>query len=146
MALPAIFLLFLFLILPFLGAFAMSFTNQRLVSPNPTEFVGTSNFTDLLSLRFFTLEPERDATTGEVLRDEDGNIKYPRLRNFTRNNPDYPQLDGMQEWRSWQSGENRTVLLASDVLFWTALTNTFIFVVVVAPLQGGLALLLALLI
>lgn len=146
MALPSMLLLFVFLILPFLGAFAMSFTNQRLVSPNPTEFVGTRNFVDLLSLRFFTLEPARDETTGVVLRDEDGNIEYPRLRTFTRNNPEYPELDGMQEWRSWQAGENRIVLLATDVLFWTALTNTLIFVIVVAPLQGGLALLLALLI
>ncbi|MEM6281768.1 MAG: sugar ABC transporter permease [Chloroflexota bacterium] len=146
MALPAMLLLFTFLLLPFLGAFAMSFTNQRLVSPNPTEFVGTSNFVDLLSLRIFTLEPVRDETTGEVVRDEDGNIEYPRLRTFTRNNPEYPQLDGMQEWRSWQTGETRTVLLATDVLFWTALVNTVIFVVVVAPLQGGIALLLALLI
>lgn len=146
MALPSVFLIFLFLIMPFVGAFVMSFTNQRLVSPNPTEWVGLRNFENLLSLQVFTLEPLRDEATGEVLRDEDGEIQYPRLREFTRNNPDYPEIAGMQEWRSWQSGENRTVILARDVLFWTALFNTLGFVIVVAPLQGGLALLLAVLI
>lgn len=146
MAFPSLLLLFMFLILPFIGAFAMSFTNQRLVSPNPTEFVGLRNYENLLTLRFFTLEPERDEGTGEILRDEDGQIDYPRLRTFTRNNPDYPELDGMREWQSWQVGEDRLVLLAQDPLFWTALVNTVIFVLVVAPTQGGLALLLAVLI
>lgn len=146
MAFPAVFLLFMFLILPFLGAFVMSFTNQRLVSPNPTELVGLRNYENLLTLRFFTLEPELDEETNEILRDEDGNIEYPRLREFTRSNPDYPELDGLQELTSWQSGDNRTVLLARDVLFWKALSNTVLFVVIVAPVQGLLALALAILI
>jgi len=34
-------LIFTFMILPFLMAFGFAFTNQRLISPNPTEFVGT---------------------------------------------------------------------------------------------------------
>ena len=37
-------------------------------------------------------------------------------------------------------------MLASDVVFMKALKNTFLFVLVVAPVQGGLALLLALMI
>jgi multiple sugar transport system permease protein len=52
----------------------------------------------------------------------------------------------MREWFSWSSGEGRTYVLARDVVFMTAIVNTFIFVLVVAPLQGGLALGLALLI
>lgn len=146
MAFPSMFLLFMFLILPFLGAFQFSFTNQRLISPNPPEFVGLDNFRDLLTMRIFTLEPERDEATGEVVRDEDGEIVYPRLRTFTRGNPEYPELDGLAEWRSWQVGENRTVILASDPLFLTAFFNTLSFVVVVAPLQAGLALCLAVLV
>jgi multiple sugar transport system permease protein len=37
-------------------------------------------------------------------------------------------------------------VIAKDVIFMKALVNTFIFVIVVAPLQGGLALMLALMI
>ena len=146
MAGPAVVLMLLFMIIPFLMAFAFSFTNQRLISPNPTEWVGTRNYERLLSVRFFTLEPTIDEITGDPLRDEDGNITYPRLREYTRNNPDYPELAGMREWHSWQIGDNRLVLLAKDVVFMRALQNTITFVVFVAPIQGGLALLLALLI
>jgi multiple sugar transport system permease protein len=69
---------------------------------------------------------------GAVVRDEDGAIEYPRVSNFTRNNPDFP-YQGMREWFRWQSGENRNVVVASDVVFMKALVNTFFFVIVVAP-------------
>ncbi|MEM8588350.1 MAG: sugar ABC transporter permease [Pseudomonadota bacterium] len=146
MASPAFLLMLLFLITPFFLAFGLSLTNQRLISPNPAEYVGARNFENLLGLSFFVLEPERDEA-GEVIRDDDGTPEYPRLRTFTRNNPDYPHLDGMREWMSigW-TGDSRLVLLASDVVFMKALTNTILFVIVVAPMQAGIALLLALLI
>ncbi|KAJ54953.1 sugar ABC transporter permease [Actibacterium mucosum KCTC 23349] len=144
MALPGAGLIATFIILPFFLAFAFSLTNQRLVSPNPTEYVGFENYSDLLGLAVFTLEPERDEAGNAVIKD--GEIQYPRLRNFTRRNPDYPHLQGKREWFSWQSGENRTVVLASDVVFMRALVNTFLFVLVVAQVQSGIALGLALLI
>lgn len=146
MVAPATFLLGLFLITPFFAGIGFAFTNQRLISPNPPEFVGMRNFNRLLTLRFFTLEPELDEETGAIIRDDEGEIVYPRLREFTRNNPDYPQLDGLREWMSWQRGENRLVLLASDVVFMRSLVNIFYFVVIVVPMQGGLALLLAILV
>lgn len=145
MATPAFSLVVLFLIVPFVFAFALSFTNQRLISPNPTEFVGMRNFEQLLSVNVLPLEPERD-DSGAILRDDDGAVSYPRIRNFTRNNPDFPQYDGMREWFSVPFGDTRYVVLAKDVVFMRALQNTFVFVLVVAPVQGGLALLLALLI
>lgn len=145
MAGPAFTLIVLFLILPFVLAFALSFTNQRLISPNPTEFVGTRNFEQLLGMGLLTLEPERD-DTGALALDDDGRPSYPAIRGFTRSNPDYPQYAGMREWTAWQWGENRVVLLARDLVFMKALTNTVLFVAVVAPVQGGLALLLALLV
>ena len=144
MAFPALLVLTVFLVIPFLMAFVISFTNQRLISPNPAEWVGLRNFERLLTIRPFTLEPERNES-GAFVYDDDGSLSYPRLRNFTRNNPDYPELDGLREFTSWQAGDNRTVILAADVVFLRALINTLIFAAVIAPLQGGLALLLALL-
>ncbi|HEX5858583.1 MAG TPA: sugar ABC transporter permease [Microbacterium sp.] len=41
---PAAVLLVLFLIIPVILAFALSFTNARLISPNPPRFVGADNF------------------------------------------------------------------------------------------------------
>jgi multiple sugar transport system permease protein len=141
---PGFGLIALFIVLPFFFAFYFSLTDQRLVSPNPTQWVGLQNYRSLLAVGVLTLEPERD-DAGEIVREDDGAIEYPRVRSFTRSD-DYPQYEGMREWFSWQSGENRTVVLARDVVFMKALTNTFLFVLVVAPVQATLALGLALLI
>ena len=146
MATPAALLLLGFLIIPFLMAFVLSFTNQRLISPNPTEYVGTRNFERLLTLRFLQLDPEMDAATGQPVVDEEGNVVYPKVRDYTRNNPDYPQYDGLQEWLSWQWGDTKWVLLAGDSVFMRSLVNTFAFALFVVPIQAGLALLLAVLI
>lgn len=143
-ALPGTALILTFIVIPFFFAFALSLTNQRLISPNPTEYVGLKNYRDLLGLAVVTIEPERNEA-GEVVIDDDGEIVYPRLRTITRSD-DFPQYRGMREWFRWQSGEDARVVIASDVVFMKALVNTLLFVLVVAPVQGGLALVLALLI
>ncbi len=144
-ALPGFGLLALFIVVPFFFAFFLSLTNQRLISPNPTEFVGLDNYRSLLSISVLSIEPEQDEA-GQIVRDAEGNAQYPRVRSFTRNNPDFPQYAGMQEWFRWHSGETAKVVVATDVVFWKSLRNTLMFVLVVAPVQGALALGLALLI
>lgn len=52
MVAPATFLLLMFLVIPVLLAFGLSFTNARLISPNPPRFVGMDNF-----VRAFTADP-----------------------------------------------------------------------------------------
>ncbi|WP_217712099.1 carbohydrate ABC transporter permease [Kitasatospora sp. NA04385] len=52
MASPAVLLLLAFLIVPVLLGFVLSFTNARLVSPEPLRFVGLDNF-----VRAFTVDP-----------------------------------------------------------------------------------------
>lgn len=147
MASPAILLLLGFLIIPFFMAFGLAFTNQRLISPNPTEFVGARNFERLLTIRTLTVEPLLDEATGALILDEDGNLNYPRTRLFTRDNPDYPELAGLQELRTIdRSDGTRTVIVAGDPVFIRAVLNTLYFTIVVVPVQGALGLLLALLI
>lgn len=145
MAAPAILLIFAFLVTPFFLGMGLSFTNQRLVSPNPPSYIGMKNFSDLLGMGVLVLEPERNEQ-GEIERDDAGEPEYPRIRSFTRNNPDYPRYQGMREYLSFAWGDNRVVILARDVVFLKAIVNTICFVAVVAPLQGGLALGLALLV
>jgi multiple sugar transport system permease protein len=144
-ALPGFGLLAMFIVVPFFFAFYLSLTNQRLISPNPTEFVGLDNYRNLLSISVLSIEPEVD-DAGAVVRDADGPPEYPRVRTFTRNNPDYPQYAGMREWFRWHSNDTAKVVVATDVVFWKSLRNTLMFVLVVAPVQGALALGLALLI
>src|SRR5918994_5480292 len=89
-ALPAVLLIVLFVVTPLVSAFVVSLTNQSLVSGNETEWVGADNFTRLLEVRYLTLDPVRDEATGEVTRDENGDVVYPAVRDYTRNNPDHP--------------------------------------------------------
>jgi multiple sugar transport system permease protein len=145
MASPAVILLLAFLIVPFFLAFFYAFTNQRLISPNPTEYVGLANFKQLLTVNVLFLDPIVDQT-GQPVLDEKGNRTYPSERQYTRNNPNYPQYNGLQKWTAWDIGETRWVLLAGDVVFLKSLFNTFYFALVIVPGQAGLGLVLALLI
>ena len=88
---PAFVLLLIFLIGPFFAGVSYSFTNQRLISGNPTEFVGIRNYTRLLRLDYLMLEPTKDQKTGQPARDETGNVQYQRSRDFTRDEVKYPQ-------------------------------------------------------
>jgi multiple sugar transport system permease protein len=146
MAGPAVLLLFTFLAVPFILAFVLSFTNQRLLSPNPAEFVGTQNFARLLTVQLLTLEPEIDPATGQLQRDPAGNLVYPAVRGYTRKNPAHPELNGLQEYMELRIGDSKLVVLVGDAVFLRSLVNTIVFTMVIVPVQGGLALLLALLI
>lgn len=143
---PAAVLITLFLILPFGAAFYFSFTNQRLVSPEATEFVGNDQFDRLLSFEWVTLEPGVD-DAGNVLRDDStGDPLYPELRELTRNRPD-SRFDGLQEWFSIpRGGDERTFFLVGDVTFAKSLVNTLYFAAVIVPVQALFGLLLALLV
>ncbi len=143
---PALLLIIVFLIVPIAMGLGFSFTNQRLISPNPTEFVGGRNFESLFRLRVFPIQAEIDSETGAPLLDEEGNMVFPRVRNFVRNNPEYPELNGLQESFSFVRGTTKYTLLAGDAVFVRSLVNIFYFIVIVIPVQGGLALFLAILV
>jgi len=58
---PALLLLGLFMLVPLLFAAAATFTDHRLVSPEPTRYVGLENYARLLALQVVEVEPLRDA-------------------------------------------------------------------------------------
>ncbi len=203
MATPAILLLLAFLIIPFFMAFGFAFTNQRLISPNPTEFVGLRNFKRLLTVRYVPIEAETDEAGNllyvnnegdDIEVDENGRFivfdvdgdqipvdangdlietrpdgtpimvdmgrrqppipaieyeatyKFPRTRTFTRDNPDFPKLDGLQEAFTFVRGTTQHTILGGDAVFLKSLLNIFYFAAVIVPIQGGLGLGLALLV
>jgi multiple sugar transport system permease protein len=138
---PALLLFGVFILLPLLLAAGATFTNHRLVSPEPTRYVGLENYRRLLALQVVTVEPLRDAA-GAVVRDEEG-VRFPTWRQTRRARP------GLADYRpAWQVqfGERRVVLAATDPLFYRSLINTFLFALLVLPLQCGVALGLALLV
>lgn len=143
---PAFIGLFVFLILPFILAVVLSFTNQRLLSPNPTEGVGLRNYDRLLSVTTLAVDPLIDEATGEIAHDDAGNIEYPRSRSITRDTEQYPQYDGFVEWFSIDAFGQRHYILAKDPTFLRSIINNFLFALIVVPVQSGLALGLAMLI
>lgn len=142
MSVPALIGLALFVVLPFVLAIVFSFTDQRLLSPNPSEFVGLRNYDRLLAVTVVPIEAERDAA-GQPLREADGSPQFPRLRSLARKNPAY---EGYREVASIDAGGTRYTLAAKDPLFWRGLGNIVLFVLLVVPLQCGAALGCALLI
>ena len=143
MSAPALIGLFLFVALPLFGGVYWSFTNKRLISPLPTKYVGFQNYQNLLGLQIVRLEPEIDPATSQVRIDAEGNKVFPSARSIVRNNPAY---QGFRQWFSFDGFGNRYVVIAKDPTFLRALINTFIFVMVIVPGQGGLALVMALLV
>ncbi len=143
---PAFLLLLLFLIGPFFMGVWFSFTDQRLISPTPAQFVGTRNYARLLQVSVLTVDPLVDPATNQPLRDKHGNVRYPPTFTFTQNAQKYPQYFEMQQWFSVDLGNHRYVVLAHDPTFMHAIFNNIFFALVVIPLQTGLGLLLALLV
>ncbi|MBN0987489.1 carbohydrate ABC transporter permease [Amphritea pacifica] len=142
MSAPALLGLFMFMVLPFLMALGMSFTDQRLLSPNATEWVGLRNYDRLLNISWLVQEPVSDADN-HLKQTADGELVYPRLRSVLRKNPEYKEF---KEFTHWSFGDKRVVLLAKDPSFIQSIINTLLFVILVVPIQCGTALGLALLI
>lgn len=140
--LPALLLILVFSIAPTFLAFILSLFNARLVSPNPPSFVGLDNFWRLLSLEFREVGPLHDPT-GLAIHISSGGYKFPAARDI-QTGVDALHIKG--ELASWLStdGSRKFYILAGDPLFWKSLLNTLVFVVVVVPVQAGLALALAL--
>lgn len=137
MGLPGLAILFTFVLLPLILGGFWSLTNQRLISPVPSRFVGLDNYRNLLSIKVLSLEDEI-ATRG-LSTNQDANP----LREILRSDPTY---EGFREWFRLDHGDTTRVVVASDVVFMKSLVNTLVFVLVIVPGQGGLALLLALLV
>lgn len=149
MLLPAGLLLIFFTLLPFLSAIRLSFTNQPLVpqlqpdgTQRPADFVGLANYARLLRVEFIPLQPEVGAD-GQPQRDETGALVYPRARSILRGDERY---EGLAELAQIDLFGARTLIAAGDPSFWHALRNVFTFVLLVVPLQTGLALALAILV
>ena len=134
---PAVSMMLLFLVTPVILAFSLGFTNAKFASPNEPKFIGIENFTEMLSLGQVTVEADPN----------DENVAYDNLRVFTKpsNNSPYAGMQILSESYS-ADGTKADFTVAGDALFWKSLLNTLVFAAVIAPLQGGLALVLALLI
>ena len=136
MAAPAVGLILLFIILPFALAFGLSFTNQRLFSPNPTA-VGRHR-----QLQAAARRGRADARAG-ARRRRRGRARRRRPARPIRGCAATPATTrtirtcrGCRSGSASSAARSRTYVLASDVVFMKALRNTFVFVLCVAPRAG----------
>lgn len=134
---PAVAMMLLFLVAPVILAFSLGFTNAKFASPKDPQFTGVDNFVKMLSLGQVTVDADPN----------DQNVAFDNLRELTRpaNETQYAGMQVLTESYS-ADGSEANFTIAGDALFWKSVGNTFIFAAVIAPLQGGLALGLALLI
>ncbi|WP_320152679.1 sugar ABC transporter permease [uncultured Tolumonas sp.] len=139
---PAFLGLILFIFVPFIMALVLSFSDQRLLSPNPTEGVGFRNYDRLLAVTLLKQDALHDDQQ-KILLDEKGAPQFERLRTVLRKDPSYK---GYSELSTLTFSESRFVILAKDPLFIKSFVNTIQFAILVIPLQCGAALLLALLV
>lgn len=142
MGLPAIGGLILFVLVPFLMALGLTFTDQRLVSPEPGRFIGLANYERLLSVNYLLQEPLRDAA-GAALKGDKAEPLFIRSRDVIRHTP---TLHGYRPIWEFRIKERRITILAKDPEFLRSLFNTFLFAAMVVPLQCLVALSLALLV
>ena len=135
---PAFLLLLVFLIGPFFMGVVYSFTDERLISPVPAQYIGAKNYSQLLQVSILTVDPLVDPTTNRPARDKNGHVLYPSLRTFTQDEQKYPQYFQLEQWFSVNLGNHHYVVLAHDPTFLRSIFNNIFFALVVIPLQTGL--------
>ncbi len=125
-------------------------------SPNkPLNFVGTQNFQDLMSLQVVTLPRLSDADSGEEMfqcgrKKVVASAVAEQQAAGTECSPAYANPrdyapEGYTAWRPlFTTDTTLTMLVATDPRFWTAVSNTVIYVTVTVIANLSLGLLLAL--
>src|ERR1700694_5196348 len=101
---PAFLLLLVFLIGPFFMGVVYSFTDQRLISPEPAQFIGAKNYARLLQVSVLRVDPLLNPTTHQPAHDKNGQVLYPSLRTFTQNQQKYPQYFQLEQLFSLNIG------------------------------------------
>lgn len=134
---PALFGLIIFLVIPFVLAFALTFTNQRLISPKPGQFVGLQNYDRLLSVKILVQDPE---VGSEQI---DAKPQFVRVRDITRKDTKYL---GFRPLSDIVVANKKITLLAKDPNFIRSIGNTLQFAMLVVPTQCLCALFLAVLV
>ena len=136
--LPTFAILFLLAIYPLGQVFYLSFTNARFADPSATtEFVGLSNYRDLLSFTIVELPPELDDNGQQVI--EDGE---PQYASAFRTLPREPRR--FSPVREFGFGGKHYVLGAANADFIKSVGDTVFVTVIAVALEALLGMAIAL--
>ncbi len=137
---PTFAILFLIAIYPLGQVIYLSFTNARFADPSATtEFVGWSNYRDLLSFTIRELPPELDDDGQQVV--EDGVPQYERASRVLRGEGDARDFGVVREFNF---GGNRYVLGAANADFIRSVGDTVFVAVIAVALEALLGIAIAL--
>jgi multiple sugar transport system permease protein len=142
MSSPALLLLTIFVVLPLVMGLGWSFTNKRLISPLPTEYVGLKNYENILAIKILLIDPIVD-DTGVPQLNENGEIQYMRVRDVIRANQNYQDFRLYTEFNAFG---RHIAIIAKDPDFYRALINTTLYVLIIVPSISVISLLLAILV
>ena len=131
---PALLLFAGFVLLPFLMSVAFSFTNVKLLQPEPVEWVGLDNYTRMFALKVVQAPP--------TLTEVEAQIPSRQWRALKCTQPGH--LEGYQYLAKVSAGGTAYLIGARDPQFLRSVANTFLFALLVVPLQTALALAMAL--
>ena len=131
---PALLLFAGFVLLPFLMSVAFSFSNIKLLQPEPLEWVGLDNYTRMFALKVIVAPP----ATSEI----EQQIPSRQWRRLKRAQPE--SFAGYQYLARVSLGGTNYLIGARDPQFLRSVANTFLFALLVVPMQTALALAMAL--
>ncbi|WP_077034959.1 carbohydrate ABC transporter permease [Pelomonas sp. KK5] len=131
---PALLLFGAFVLLPFLLAVCFSFTNVKLLQTERVEWTGLTNYTRMFALTMV----DAPAATGEPTQDK----PQRQWRAIKRERP--ADLESYQYLTDLSLGGRHVLVGARDPQFLRSIANTFLFALLVVPLQTALAFAMAL--
>jgi len=152
---PALILLVLFMVIPFLRGIQLSLTNQQFTGAE-AESVGLENYDQILSIGLMALPPrpetypERRPSVGWY-ESSDGSAQF-RWRTRAVDEDLNTIYEGLERYRDYEVSTlinvfgNDYAVMMKEPLFWTSLRNNLLFAAIVVPVQTALALFLAILI
>lgn len=126
---PALLLFTAFVLLPFLMAVGFSLSNIKLLQSDRIEWVGLDNYARLFSIKVVAAPPARDATEAER--------PSRQWRRLKREAPE--ALEGYQYLTDVSVTGARYLVGARDPQFLRSIANTFLFAMLVVPIQTALA-------
>ena len=131
---PALLLFAGFVVLPFLMSVAFSFTNVKLLQPEPVEWLGLDNYTRMFAIKAIDAPPAASAIEAQ--------IPSRQWRRLKRAQP--AEFEGYQYLARLPIGSTSYLIGARDPQFLRSVANTLLFALLVVPLQTSLALAMAL--
>lgn len=131
---PALLLFTAFIVIPFAMALAFSFSNIKLLQTDRFEWIGLDNYARMFTLKVVAPTPPQ----GDVER----RIPSRQWRRLKRENP--AGYEGFQFLGSYGVGDAVGFVGARDPQFLRSLANTFLFALLVVPIQCSLAFAMAL--